>query len=1491
MNRNLRAVTDEDEAIGDLQIAEYVVFLLALDTYMRYVEEATNEEPADEVTASGVRLLRISDAMIAEGLSKALNETLPTEAHKKLLARAMAVRAINPINAGRRALLLRTVLSRGGPATQRVVFQTNRALKEIREAISASMIDDADSALDRFAAISMRNTRLKNWIALAAKTAVQREIPKNAVESASNEATDQASVLLNQQVQSAGSQGAEDIEIAKTTHSEVLHQVQQEATSAAKKALDTSGEADTPPTRSETVGIAVAAATAALGDPSKPQNIPDPLRKLDDEQRAAALTDGRVLVAAGAGSGKSTTLVARVEYLVKERRVFPSRVLVTSFNTKAANELKQKIGSATSGETLQQMSVGTMHSLFRKFIGEYGTPQERSAMGLGKDPGGFVQGGGAVARAVQRIWSECYPADTPQERKVPKLKTVLMAKSKWSGNNITPVEAKALARTQEELDSADWYEMYEGMKGSLPGWEPPCGSSKGYESFMGKWRPNDQRLADFDDMLIIFRSILKREPMVRKTLQGMFDHILVDECVHEDTEVLLETGESKKVSELETGDKILSYQNGSAVFKSVLAKKLSGKTSGVTIHTKSGHSLTMTLDHRLYATQFDPEIPEGELALYLMYRHDMGFRIGVSSIPYLIQRSTHDVKYRSHRAGAEKADCMWVLETGEASEILFRELDYSLDYQIPARLFEAEVRLCDQNRSDRIFAKYGQNGAKLLELYGLSKEYPHWVSTSSPDRKVVSISAHRSGGMSGHRSNGRRTTAGMSWSPGDNEPMIPANYKVYDTQGGLRKTVHISDTTYVGVRKAALALAKSIEAYVVEDILVQDQSCLLTNAGSLRVGMSVPIWVSGQDNTESVIAFMRGREIRELADKYRIPVPAKGCVHGSVYEAIRQAHLQATHIDLKPLDDSKIVLGEIVAIVPEAGGVFYDITVEDSGNFFGNGVLSHNCQDLNQCQNDIVEMMSEHIKDGSDGKSVWMVGDPNQSIYTFRGARPDIFLGRAQKEDWKVRTIRTNYRCQPEIVDAANKLISHNEGRLPMEAVPSPAKVRGVGSVRVRSPGDEAEAALSVVEEIKSNIEAGGDVADNAILTRTNKEQHAFETACIIRGVPYARKGASSFLGSPETKAFLSYVQLATGDDFAKMQAALGEVINKPNRFFVAPEAGATAVSDALSAYAKRNGQDIKTVNPLVALGDPFFQSVLAEKLTRVRAGFKFQKAIEKLEDIQHGLGTMQANSENPEYTTKDLFDEILGMTGTVAVMDPRTGRAQFVEQTFRDSLKADLRDSVSEDDDTEDEDDTEGLGNISFLYELVKKDPTDPGDLLTDPNTPTGFKAKMERYGQRARELRIDITKWDKEQATLPPEQRKPPPGTYLGTVHSVKGAQWKNCYVSMPRGKFPFTPPVKPGQPPPDPEVAAEEMESERRLGYVALTRAAMNLTVICPKQVGGKAAGISPFVDEAGLKLGENVPKPGATPAIEESPEVQGDLAKLAGYEGIIPDEWEH
>jgi superfamily I DNA/RNA helicase len=78
------------------------------------------------------------------------------------------------------------------------------------------------------------------------------------------------------------------------------------------------------------------------------------------------------------------------------------------------------------------------------------------------------------------------------------------------------------------------------------------------------------------------------------------------------------------------------------------------------------------------------------------------------------------------------------------------------------------------------------------------------------------------------------------------------------------------------------------------------------------------------------------------------------------------------------------------------------------------------------------------------------------------------------------------------------------------------------------------------------------------------------------------------------------------------------------------------------------------------------------------------------------------------------------------------------------------------------------------------------------------------------------------------------------------------------MPRGKFPPVRKPRPDEPPPDPADESEKMKAERNLAYVALTRAAVNLEVLCPMVSGSMQAGISPFVFEAGLKVGENVPK---------------------------------
>ena len=158
---------------------------------------------------------------------------------------------------------------------------------------------------------------------------------------------------------------------ASRAQATILNDVQRRATEAAAQALATTGKPDVPPTRSEVVGIVTAAVTAAMAEPDSPalaQALNVGGYPLDPEQRAAALTDGRVLVAAGAGAGKSTTLVGRLKYLLQVKHESPSRILLRTFNTKAAEDLKETIGKEL-GSVGDSVACGTTHKLFRNFIG------------------------------------------------------------------------------------------------------------------------------------------------------------------------------------------------------------------------------------------------------------------------------------------------------------------------------------------------------------------------------------------------------------------------------------------------------------------------------------------------------------------------------------------------------------------------------------------------------------------------------------------------------------------------------------------------------------------------------------------------------------------------------------------------------------------------------------------------------------------------------------------------------------------------------------------------------------------------------------------------------------------------------------------------------------------------------------------------------------------------------------------------------------------
>lgn len=106
-----------------------------------------------------------------------------------------------------------------------------------------------------------------------------------------------------------------------------------------------------------------------------------PLDDLDPEQRAAAsATSGGHVVIAGAGTGKTRTLTARVAYLVRECGVDPSTIVGTTFTNKAAREIRERV-EAVVGDAAAALRLGTFHSLGARILRRHATAagfQDRS---------------------------------------------------------------------------------------------------------------------------------------------------------------------------------------------------------------------------------------------------------------------------------------------------------------------------------------------------------------------------------------------------------------------------------------------------------------------------------------------------------------------------------------------------------------------------------------------------------------------------------------------------------------------------------------------------------------------------------------------------------------------------------------------------------------------------------------------------------------------------------------------------------------------------------------------------------------------------------------------------------------------------------------------------------------------------------------------------------------------------------------------------------
>ena len=202
-------------------------------------------------------------------------------------------------------------------------------------------------------------------------------------------------------------------------------------------------------------------------------------------------------------------------------------------------------------------------------------------------------------------------------------------------------------------------------------------------------------------------------------------------------------------------------------------------------------------------------------------------------------------------------------------------------------------------------------------------------------------------------------------------------------------------------------------------------------------------------------------------------------------------------------------------------------------------ILIDETQDMNQLQYDIVKMLA------APKNHLFMVGDDDQSIYRFRGARPEIMLG-FQEDYPNARQILldTNYRSRKQIVEAAIKVINHNEKRFAKEIKAVRPEGAPVITAMFDNQKDEYEC---MIEKILYYHKQGGNYSDIAILCRTNRQPGAFAEKLMEYNIPFQMKDAIPNLYDHWiAKNVMTYLKLGKG---SQKRSDLLQVLNKPLRY------------------------------------------------------------------------------------------------------------------------------------------------------------------------------------------------------------------------------------------------------------------------------------------------------------------------------------------------------
>lgn len=400
-------------------------------------------------------------------------------------------------------------------------------------------------------------------------------------------------------------------------------------------------------------------------------------------------------------------------------------------------------------------------------------------------------------------------------------------------------------------------------------------------------------------------------------------------------------------------------------------------------------------------------------------------------------------------------------------------------------------------------------------------------------------------------------------------------------------------------------------------------------------------------------------------------------------------------------------------------------------------ILIDEFQDINKIQFDVIKMIAQ------PKNNLFIVGDDDQSIYRFRGAKPEIMLH--FKDDFpgaKEILLDTNYRSQANVVNQSINLISYNKERYQkkIKAFQEPQS-----EVRYAVFKSQREENSKIIWEIQERIEKGGSYADFAILFRTNTQPRLLMEQLMEYNIPFRTKdNIPNLYEHWIAKDIFAYIRIAQG---SRLRKDFLQIMNRPKR------------------YISRDSLDEETV--AFDVWEWFYeeQSWIKERIERLEYDIKMLSGMSPyaaINYIRRGIGYDDFCAEYADYRR------------------------------------------INPDD----------------LYEILD-------ELLTSAKE---YKTYDDWFNH--------IEEYGKELERLSRIQNQNENSVSLATLHSSKGLEYDTVYlVDVNEGLMPYKKAVL------DPDI-----EEERRMFYVGMTRAKKELHIFSVQNLNNKDMEISRFVKES-------------------------------------------